>query len=357
MQDIPVTIQKVENYSILIEEGMLGCIGKHIQALSNPSRVFVITEARVNHLYGAPVVESFLKVGILSDVLSVPEGETSKSLATADWLYERLLAAGAARRDVIIAMGGGMIMDLAGFVAATYMRGLPYVNLPTSLVAQLDAGIGGKVAVNHARGKNIIGAFYHPSAVYIDPSLLATLPVLEILNGLSEAIKVAIINSATLFDFIEDHRDELVAGEIGALSTLINGAAESKLQLLTPDPFEIDLKRALNFGHTIGHVLETLTAYVTLSHGQAVSIGMATATRLAVSEGMCDRRAADRIITLLESIGLPVTAPGADRAEVKRGLRVIEAVRGRALNFVVPTGIGTWSIIENISFDHIVEHL
>ena len=357
MQDIPVAIEKVEQYSILIEEGLLDFIGKHIQGLKNPSRAFVITEDRVNHLYGARVVESLLKVGILSDVLTVPEGETSKSLATADWLYERLLAAGAARRDVIVAMGGGMIMDLAGFVAATYMRGLPYVNLPTSLVAQLDAGIGGKVAVNHARGKNIIGAFYHPSAIYIDPSLLATLPVPNILDGLSEAIKVAVINSEALFEFIESRHEDLIAREITALSTLINGAVKSKLQLLIPDPFEIDLKRALNFGHTIGHVLETLTAYLTLSHGQAVSIGMATATRLAVSEGMCDRPAADRIITLLEKVGLPVTAKGVDRAEVKRGLRVIEAVRGRALNYVIPNGVGSWSIIENVSFDHIVEHL
>lgn len=357
MYSIPVRVERKSEYSILIDEGLLDVVGEHLQPYAESARTFVITELNVHRLYGMRLVDSLQRAGLQAAVVTLPTGETSKSLLIAADLYECLMERGARRRDTLVAVGGGMIMDLTGFVASTYLRGVPYANVPTSLVAQLDAGIGGKVGVNLPRGKNLIGAFYHPIAICIDPALVTTLPDADIRNGLSEAIKVAVIHSRPLFEFIETNCEALVQRNVGAIIPVIRQAVKAKLELLAPDPFEIDLRRGLNFGHTVGHVLEAATGYSKLCHGEAVSIGMCVATRVAASCGRCHPDVARRIVALLKRVGLPVFSSGINLKDVERGLDVIRAARGGQLNFVVPTEIGSCDILSDLPFDVIREHL
>jgi len=212
--------------------------------------------------------------------------------------------------------------------------------------------------VNHRSGKNLIGAFYHPSAVYIDPETLTTLPREEVCNGLAEAIKVAVIHSQELFEFIEINCEQLLRRDIPLLAELVTLSARAKVELLKSDPYEIDLRRVLNFGHSIGHVLETLSGYnQKLSHGQAISIGMATATRIAAVKGICQAETAERILALLQKAELPTQATEINISSLKDGLQVIRAIRDGSLNLVLPTQIGDCTIVSDLPLDFIVENV
>jgi 3-dehydroquinate synthase len=357
MSKLTVSVDRKDTYEVIIEEGLLARVGKLLGDLMGEYRVLVITDTRVGQLYGTQIADGLGRGTQLIDILKVVDGESSKSPKVAIQLIGQMLMRGGRRQDVVLALGGGVITDLAGFVAATYMRGIPYVNVPTSLIAQLDASIGGKVAVDHPLGKNLIGAFYHPRAVYIDPCVLATLPQEEIRNGLAEAIKVAIIHSEPLFEFIESNHQIFLDREIHALMELVYQAAAAKIALISPDPYEHELKRALNFGHGIGHALETELAYQGIKHGQAVSIGMAVATRMAEARGLCSTTVAHRILGLLENIGLSTETREVNPEAVWRSMQVLRAIRGGSLHFVVPTDIGAYAIIEDVSQDDIVDYL
>ena len=350
MQRFGVKVSRLDDYDVLIEPGILGQVGMQLRDTSPESeQAVVVTDRHVQALYGKLLEESLTGAGFKNGMLVVEPGEPTKSLAVAIDLWERLVQLGFRRRSMLLALGGGVITDLTGFVAATYMRGVSYVNVPTTLLAQLDAAIGGKVGVDHPRAKNLIGSFYHPRAVYVDPDTLRTLPVQEIRHGLAEAIKVAVIGSQPLFEFIERRTPALLGGDMAVLTEVVTMAVAAKVALLVPDPYEHDLRRALNFGHTIGHALETALAYKNISHGDGIAIGMATATRIARARGFCERGTADRILALLARVGLPVIASGDTPAQVWQGLGVIRAIRDGHFHEVLPTGIGHYVLSDDLS--------
>ena len=312
-------------------------------------QAIIITDRKVRVLYAALVAQSLQKANFKSTIIAVEAGEQSKTLVEASFLWKQLTKLEVKRRGIILALGGGVITDLAGFVAAGYMRGIHYINIPTSLLAQVDAAIGSKVAVDHEAAKNLIGFFYHPLAVFIDPNVLRTLPEAEIRHGLAEVIKVAIIQSPYLFEFLEHHAADLLNFDIKRLSQVIEMAVKAKIPLVTADLYERNLQRALNFGHTFGHALETALCYKNISHGDAIAIGMATAARIANARGILDNQTTDRIIELITGFKLPVFAAGVPSAKLWKALSIIRSIRNGYFHVVLPNAIGGHVFYENLS--------
>lgn len=335
----------------LVERGALDELGAHLARWLDRRRpLTVVSDDRVAALYGERACAALRAAGwAVGPVLSFPEGEPSKSPETARDLIDRMLEIGVHRRGLLVALGGGVVTDTAGYVAATYMRGIDYVNVPTSLIGQVDAAIGGKVAVNHPRSKNFIGAFHHPKAVVVDPDLTRSLPVEELRNGLAEALKVAIIHDRALFEHLEAHAEALSLGaDEVALDRVVARSLRGKIALLHPDPYEVDLRRPLNFGHTFAHPLEVARRF-SMRHGYAVAVGMALSTRIARGRGVIGARAAARILGLLERLGLPTAAPPVDPLEVWEHVAVVRHIRGDALHYVLPAGIGATRIVDDLT--------
>ena len=318
----------------------------------------LLTDTIVEGLYGTILMSTMQQLGIAAKKLVVEPGEKTKSVETASSIWEQLVGYNFHRRDILIAFGGGVITDLVGYVASNYMRGVPYGIIPTTLVAQLDASIGGKVAINHCRAKNLLGAFYHPEYVLINVDFLKTLPVQEIRNGLAEAVKVAVISSPELFDLIQQEYEKVLYGNIQKLYQVIKLAVAGKIALIEKDPYEINLMRSLNFGHLIGHAIETALNYEGISHGQSVAIGMATATRIAMSRNICDWNNGEKIINLIEQIGLPIYAnEKVDIDKVLKNIDVIRHIRNGHHYEVMPTGIGSYEIIDTLNEKEIRESI
>lgn len=299
-----------EQYDIHIGSGVLTEIGKPAVALTPGRKAFVVSHPSLAELYGSALTESLREAGFTVATYLVPEGERSKTLLTASRLFTHLAQHEADRQSLICALGGGVIGDLSGFVAATYMRGIPFVQIPTSLLAMVDSSIGGKTGVNHKLGKNLIGAFYPPCAVFTDIALLQSLPEREYLCGLSEIVKAGVIFDAELFAFIEAQVEAVRQREAQVLTTLIERAIAVKVHVVQQDPTERGLRAILNFGHTIGHALEAVTAYTQYSHGEAVAIGMALVALLSERLEYCRTGVRERLYALLGALRLPVTYSG-----------------------------------------------
>lgn len=299
VKEITVKITEDKKYEICIEKGILDNLGEHLSKAIENKRVIIITNPLVNSLYGAKLLSALKKDGFNSDLIEVPDGEKYKSLSTAKYLYDELLKRKANRTTTLIALGGGVIGDLTGFVAATYMRGLPLVHIPTTLLAQVDSSIGGKVAVDHPLAKNIIGSFYQPKAVYTDPEVLQTLSDKDIKNGMIEAIKIAVIKSPVFFGWLEKNIDQLLKKHEGLLCEAVKEAVSLKVDIVLKDPWESGLRKVLNFGHSIGHALEAGAGYQDLSHGEAVALGMLIETKIARNRGMCSEEFEKKIKRIL----------------------------------------------------------
>lgn len=295
-----------EQYDIHIGPGVLDDLGIHASRLTAGRKAFLVSHPGLVKLYGSAATASLRTAGFAVETYCVPDGELSKTLETAAQLYTYLAEHGADRRSLLGALGGGVVGDLTGFVAATYMRGIPFVQIPTSLLAMVDSSIGGKTGVNHALGKNLIGAFYPPQAVFTDIALLQSLPEREYLCGLSEIVKAGIIYDAELFTFIEAHVDAVRQRHAQVLTRLIERAIAVKVEVVQQDPTERGRRAILNFGHTIGHALEAVTAYSQYSHGEAVAIGMALVAQLSERLGYCQAAARQRVLALLDALRLPV---------------------------------------------------
>jgi 3-dehydroquinate synthase len=313
----------------------------------------VVTDQDVELLYAAPLLTGLRGLGC--DVLlhAVPAGETSKSLERAVALWQWLADSRLARRDVILCLGGGVIADLGGWVASAYMRGIPYVNLPTTLLAQVDGALGGKVAVNHPVAKNLLGAFHQPACVVADISMLRSLERRHLAAGLAECIKKAVIASPAYWDLIETEAEALLAGRAEPLERLVRGAAAIKTALIERDPYEVDLRRPLNFGHTIGHPLETVTGYGPLLHGEAVAFGMVVESRIAAARGLLDTELLERLVALLRRAELPTDARSL-RADVRAdavvaAMEKVRLIRAGSLRYVLPLGIGETLIADDVS--------
>jgi 3-dehydroquinate synthase len=299
-----------EQYDIHIGPGVLANVAEHLASLTAGRKAFLVSHPSLYKLYGATLVDPLREAGFGVEVCLVPEGERSKSLLAASRLFTQLTRGSADRHSVVCALGGGVVGDLAGFVAATYMRGIPLVQLPTSLLAMVDSSIGGKTAVNHKLGKNLIGAFYPPLAVFTDTTLLQSLPEREYLCGLSEIVKAGAIGDVELFRFIESHVEAIRQRQEAALTTLLERAIAVKVRVVQEDPTERGVRAILNFGHTLGHALEAATLYAQYTHGEAVAIGMALVAILSERLGYCTAAVRSRLCALIEALGLPTIYTG-----------------------------------------------
>jgi 3-dehydroquinate synthase len=344
-----VRVELGENsYSIHVGAGLLGGTAEMLKRLGCSGRAVIITDPIVKNLYGNSLKRSLLEAGFKAALLEIPVGEEHKSLETAGRLYGELTALGAERGTPVLALGGGVVGDVAGFVAATYVRGVPLVQLPTTLLAQVDSSIGGKVAVNHGQLKNRIGAFYQPRAVIADISTLRSLPPAEITSGLAEVIKYAIIRDAAFFTYLEKKLPQIQALDEKVLEHVVTVCAGIKADVVARDEKDLELRNILNFGHTVGHAIETVTDFG-VSHGQAVAVGMVAACVIAVEMGVFEKSGLERIRKLLKRAGLMTRLPHVDLAAVMAAMSHDKKAAGGKIRFVLPRAIGQVFVTDEVS--------
>jgi shikimate kinase/3-dehydroquinate synthase len=328
-------------YPVFVSWGALSDLGQRMADAGLTGRAYLISDSMVHAHWGAAAEEALQAAGLRVACHVVPAGETSKSLETAAAIYDWLVSERAERGEAIVALGGGMVCDLAGFVAATFVRGLPLVHVPTSLLAMVDAAVGGKVAVNHKEAKNLIGAFYQPRLVLADVSTLQTLPPRELTTGWAEVIKHALIMDEELLRLLEENADAVMRLEPAVTSEVISRSIALKAAVVSEDEREETGRRTiLNYGHTIGHGLETAAEYAGMLHGEAVAVGMAGAARIACRLGLLPPETAERQDALIARFGLPLRASGVDAAKVLAAIALDKKIKGGDIRWVLLEGIG-----------------
>jgi 3-dehydroquinate synthase len=320
---------------------------------SSRDTCLVVTDRNVAQPHAGIVAKSLAEANWLCQTIVLEPGEPSKSLDVAATLFDRLVEMQADRNTLVLAVGGGVIGDIAGFVAATYARGVPFVQVPTTLLSQVDSSVGGKVGVNHPQAKNLIGAFYQPLGVFIDTSLLVTLLDREYRAGLAEVIKYGVILDADFFAYLESHREDINRRDPAVLLPIVARCCRLKADVVEQDEFErTGLRAVLNYGHTFAHAFEALAGYGELLHGEAVSIGMVYASRLAERLGRIDATATARQISLLESVGLPIRLPESVRptaADILARMQLDKKTVGGNLRFVLPDRIGHVELVKDVA--------
>jgi 3-dehydroquinate synthase len=336
------------SYPIHIQAGLLAGVGADLKERKIAKRYVIVSDSHVAQLYGEALLESLRGVGLEADLVSFPRGESSKHLATVADLAGKLARLGVDRQDGLVALGGGVTGDITGFLAAIYMRGIPFVQAPTTLLSQVDSSVGGKTGVDIPEGKNLVGSFYQPKAVYIDSLVLKKLPEEELLNGLAEVIKYGVIYDADFFSFLGEKRQDVLARSLPVLEEVIKKCCSIKAEVVEQDEKESNLRRILNFGHTLGHAVEAASNF-DLAHGLAVAIGMVAASRLAQAKKLLSTEDASLIQSLISKYGLPTEIPGnLDRAKIKFYLTTDKkAVSGRPF-YVLPTEIGKVTITDDV---------
>jgi 3-dehydroquinate synthase len=345
-----IGVSKSGAYPLIVGRGELAKLPELLQQILESDSVFIVTDDCVSDFLLDITTRLLRNSSLRVQTVIIPAGEGSKSWATTEKVLSCLSSGGARRRTILLALGGGVVCDLVGFVASIFMRGIPYVCIPTSLIAQLDAAIGGKTGIDFNGSKNLVGTFHHPVAVLVDPDLLVTLPQREIRSGLAEAIKVGVLLDRELFARLE-LMNPLLTTDIASLAAIVEDAIVSKIQLLRDDPFERSLARLLNLGHTVGHAIEAATRFDKYRHGEAVAIGMGIATEISRGRNLCSLETRERILSCLENCGLDVALPleyfGATFQEVD----VIRRIRNGKLNEVLPIAIGECVIVDEVSID------
>jgi len=336
-QRIPVRLGE-RSYEIFLEPGSSRSIGDRLKRLVDSAKVGIVTDRHVARHYLKPTVDSLKQAGLDPIPVVVPPGERTKTLTTVARILDVLARHRFERRSLVVALGGGVVGDLAGFAASIYQRGIPYVQVPTSLVAQVDSSVGGKTGVDHRLGKNLIGAFHQPKAVIIDPFMLQTLPRREWIAGLAEVIKYGIIADETLFSFLEASMADLLKLDPQAVMRVVARSCEIKAEVVAADERESDRRRILNYGHTIGHALESLGGYRRLIHGEAVGAGLVAEADLAVHLGFCGQDISTRIRRLVQAAGLP------DRLPPKTSFGALWRAMQHDKKVVGGTVIGVWPV-------------
>ena len=296
-------------YDIAIGPGLIDQAGVLCRPLLAAPKATIVSDETVAPLYAARLAASFDKAGVKTSAVTVPAGESSKEFTAFGRLVNELLDQRPDRKTTLVALGGGVVGDITGFAAAVLLRGVDFIQVPTTLLAQVDSSVGGKTAINHPLGKNMVGAFHQPAAVIADTDTLATLPAREYASGLAEVAKYGAIRDRTFLDWIEAHAQALVAREPAALAHAIRRSCEIKAAIVAEDERESGARALLNFGHTFGHAIESAAGYGNWLHGEAVAVGMALAARFSVRQGRLGPAEADRLVALLERLGLPVAAP------------------------------------------------
>jgi len=346
---VPVNLGP-QSYSIVVEAGALAGVGERLRALGVGRRAALVTDAAIMRLHGGSVARSLEDAGFSVTVIEVPEGEAAKTLAVAEQCWDRALTAGLDRTSTVLGLGGGAIGDLAGFVAATYMRGMNFVTLPTTVLAQVDASIGGKTAVDHPKAKNLIGAFHQPKLVVVDPGVVRTLPEREFRSGLAEIVKHGIVLEQSYFDEVARDAGALLDRRLDVLERIIGGSCRLKASVIERDPEEkSELRFALNYGHTIGHALEATTGYQRWTHGEAVSLGIAAEARLARRLGIADDSTVATQEGLLTRLGLPVHAPDVDVQEVLNAITHDKKARDGRVPFVLAPRLGHFRAVYGVA--------
>lgn len=333
------------SYTIRGGSGILPGIGALCRELGVGRIAAVVTNATVGPLYYGPVADSLTAAGFSPLKVELPDGEEYKTSATLNLIYDALVDGGLTRDSFIVALGGGVVGDMAGFAAATYLRGIPFVQVPTTLLAQVDSSVGGKTGINHPRGKNLIGAFYQPRAVIIDVETLATLPEREYLAGMAEVVKYGVVLDRELFAEVEGTVGALLDRNRGILTRIIMKCCAIKASVVEQDERESGLRAVLNYGHTLGHGVETLAGYGTFLHGEAVAIGMVQAARIAEHRGEATAADTGRIRALLEALKLPVELPVFTAEAYREVLLRDKKARDAGLSFVLNRGIGDFSLV------------
>jgi 3-dehydroquinate synthase len=336
------------SYDILIGTNLIEQTGRLIAEVLFPSQVIVLTHPSIKALYGEQLDSALSSVGMKPHWIEIPEGESSKSLAQAGEIFDRLFELNCDRKSLLVALGGGVIGDLTGFIAAVWLRGLPFVQIPTTLLSQVDSSVGGKTAINHPQGKNLIGAFYQPQRVIIDLDTLKTLPVNEFKAGLAEVVKYGVIEDPDFFEFLENNSAAILAQDPQCLQRIVQTSCTVKGQVVEKDETESNHRMILNYGHTIGHAVEALTHYTDFLHGEAVSIGMVYAARLSRNLGKCDPGVPDRIQALLEKLGLPTALPKLDADAIVESMTHDKKAVQKKIRFVLVTQIGKVEIVDDI---------
>lgn len=337
---VPLREARDASYDIAIGAGLLAHLGRLVGEHCPAAAYAVISDSHVAKLYGDRLVKQVSGAGCQVELFTFPAGEWNKTRETWASLSDRMLAAHFGRDCAVIALGGGVVGDVAGFVAATYLRGVPYVQVPTSLLAMIDSSIGGKTGVDVPAGKNLLGAFHQPRLVVADLALLASLPPVQLSAGLAEAVKHGVIADAEYFAFLESQRAAILDKDAAALERVVRRSVEIKAAVVVEDEREAGRRAILNFGHTVAHAIEATAKYEAL-HGEAVAIGMAYEARLAETLGIAAKGTAERIVRLLECYRLPVVRPdGASVDELIEAMRGDKKVRAGAIRFALPKEIG-----------------
>ena len=338
---VPIHLRKGadESYDVRIGRGLAPRMTVALRKSRLGQRYVIITDSHLER-QGESLQAAFRRRGLTCDFISFPAGEGSKSRRVRDEIEDGIIRLGAGRDTALVALGGGVVGDLVGFVAATFKRGVPYVQVPTTLIGMVDSSIGGKTGINHPAGKNLIGAFHQPSAVYIDVDYLKTLPDRHYASGLAEVIKCGVIADRALFASLETHLDRILGREPDLLSRVIEACCLIKAKVVMDDPRESNRRKILNFGHTIGHAIETLSGF-RLAHGEAVAIGMVAEARVAARLGMLSAAALARIARLCDAIGLPTSVPPAfTPGAILQVARHDKKNRQGRIAYALPTRIG-----------------
>lgn len=347
------------SYSILIGPKMLPRLGRECSKLGLGRRCAVVTDAKVGPHYAKAAVSSLRRAGFDPVVITVPSGETAKSLKVVGQCYDQLAQHRLERKSFIVALGGGVVGDLAGFVAATYLRGIPFVQVPTTLLAHVDSSVGGKVGVNLPAGKNLVGAFHQPRLVLCDLDTLKTLPSREYRSGLAEVIKYGIIHDPALFRRLERDLPRLLKLEGAALTAVVARCCEIKAEVVGEDETESGRRAILNFGHTIGHAIEAISAYNRYLHGEAISIGQVAAAQLSARHSGLPETDVQRIHALFVAAGLPISIrlSPAQRARLLAAMKLDKKVSGGEVRFVLARRLGEVSWGQPVPEEDIVDVL
>jgi 3-dehydroquinate synthase len=325
---------------------------KYMGAFYSEGKVLVVSNPTIYELWGSKL-QAALDGHYTSDWCLIPDGEEYKNIDSLTKIYDKAVQMELTRDSLIIGFGGGVIGDMAGFAAATYMRGIPYIQIPTTLLSQADSSIGGKTAINHKEGKNLIGSFYQPKMVIADTSILVTLPPREFKSGLAEVIKYGVIGDYPFFEYLENSMCEILHLDQKPLSYIIRNSCRTKASIVQQDEKDHGIRMLLNYGHTIGHAIEAATDYTEFSHGEAVSLGMEGAAYIAVSMGLMKEDHRIRQSELLAKAGLPICLPGIDIDKVLCLMKNDKKVQKGCLRFVLLKALGSAEVYDNIPTDYV----
>ncbi|MBQ7454085.1 MAG: 3-dehydroquinate synthase [Selenomonadaceae bacterium] len=336
------------SYDIIISENILRGVGYFIVVKKFTGKALIITQEKIFDMHGKALTDGLDAHGIAYEVVTVPDSETAKNLQEAEKIFTRAIEFGMDRKSVVIALGGGVVGDLGGFVAATFMRGVPLIQIPTTLLSQVDSSVGGKTAVNHTLGKNLIGAFHQPCAVFIDLNCLTTLPEREIKSGLGEVVKYGVISDEKFFAYLERNADKILQRDLETLTHVVKRSCELKAEVVSEDEHEAGLRRILNFGHTMAHAIEEETHYEKFRHGEAVAIGMVGAARISRELGKTTAENVTRLENLLQRFGMVTTCAGLDADELYRVTFRDKKAVGGVVNWVLMKNFGDVEISSDV---------